>query len=62
MTRLKNWTAKRSAASITVTGKDENGTERIATNVVVIRSGVPFTIAEQADGTQIELLADNQIF
>ncbi len=59
MNRIKNWTAIRSGAFITVEGIDESDNTKKFTGIVFIRSGNPLPVAEAEDGECIELLGED---
>lgn len=59
MIRLKNWTAIRSGAFITLEGMDDKDVTKKFTGIIFIQSGNQYPLAEAEDGTVIELLNED---
>lgn len=53
---LKNWSAKRSGAAMTIEAIDPDTNEQVRlTEIVVIEAGAPFPIARDRDGNEYHL-------
>jgi len=55
MINLRNWTAKRSGASITIKGTAASGETIVISSVIEIRAGAPWPIAVTRDGGTFQL-------
>jgi hypothetical protein len=56
MTEIRNWTVRRSGATMSITGIDADGMERTWSRIVSIESDAPFPIATNEDGEQFRLV------